>query len=305
MWLRRQAFCPALAVTLRRRISAFDVRVTVCVNTGIDLTTGNALDLIENVNRTGFIADLKEATMRLDVRIRKIEEKISTTKFEPLGASPPMKDFYPNTKLVNSLPFDTEDMVLSISTKPFAAGEVALAFPPVPFFKEFTDVVRYQHTAERKGKGRRKDRPAPNTPDTPVTLAYVNKADLDDEFVAEKRPIYFGLSPVTKNDAEGKEQAPGDDIDVGEKTDRTAALAAFDAFLRDTVRVRRGSRLTSRQIWSVWAARCGAEHDDAVVAGVAFTDVSRRFRTTFGATTAPTPARIDGIHQRYWRGFEI
>ena len=244
--------------------------------------------------------------MRLDVRIRKIEEKISTTKFEPLGASPPMKDFYANTEVVaSSLPSDTGDLVLSISTQPFAAGEVVLAFPPMPFFKEFTDVVRYQHTAERKGKGRRKDRPAPNTPDTPVTLAYVNKADLDDEFVAEKRPIYFGLSPVTKNGAESEEQAPGDDIDVGEKTDRTAALAAFDAFLRDTIRVKRGNRLTSRQIWAVWAARCGAEHDDEVLAGVAFSDVSRRFRTTFGATTAPNPARIDGAHQRYWANYTI
>ena len=59
--------CPALAFTLRRRISTFDVRVTVCVNvyvnTGIDLATGSALDLIgERKQKTGFIADLKEAS---------------------------------------------------------------------------------------------------------------------------------------------------------------------------------------------------------------------------------------------------
>ena len=239
--------------------------------------------------------------MRLDVRIRKVEEKINTTQFELLGESPPMKDFY--TEVVSSLPSDTGDLVLSIpnSTKPFADGEVALTFPPVPFFKEFSRVVRYEHRIERRGKEQR----APNTPDTPVNLAYVNKADLDDEFVAEKRPIYFGLSPVTKNGAEGEEQAPGDDIDVGEKTDRTAAFAAFEAFLRDSVRVRRGSRLTSRQIWRVWAARWGADPADDPIAGVAFTDVSRRFRTTFGATTAKDSSRIDGIHQRYWPGFEI
>ena len=240
--------------------------------------------------------------MRLDVRVRKVGQTKNTTRFKLLGESPPMTDFYPNTEVVVSLlPSDTGHMVLSISTTPFADGEVALAFPSVPFFKAFKDVVRYEHRIERRGKEQR----APNTPDTPVNLAYVNTADLDDEFVVEKRPIYFGLSPVTKNDAEGKEQAPGDDIDVGEKTDRTVAFAAFEAFLRDSVRVRRGSRLTSRQIWSVWAARWGADPDDDPIAGVQFTDVSRRFRAVFGATTAPNPARIDGAHQRYWTGFAI
>ena len=239
--------------------------------------------------------------MRLDVRIRKVDQTKNTTKFEPASESPPMKDFYANTDVVSSLPSDAGELILSISSTPFADGEVALAFPSLPFFKEFSRVVRYEHRIERRGKEQR----VPNTPDTPVNLAYVLKADLDDEFVAEKRPIYFGLSPVTKNDAEGKEQAPGDDIDVGEKTDRTAAFAAFEAFLRDSVRVQRGNRLTSRQIWRVWAARCGAEPDDEVVGGVAFSDVSRRFRAVFGATTAPTPARIDGSHQRYWSGFAI
>ncbi len=227
--------------------------------------------------------------MRIDVRIVKVGETKNTSKFELLGEAPPMKDFYSNKEVVSSLPFDTEDMVLNISTKPFAAGEVALAFPPVPFFKELTDVVKYQHTAERKGKGR----PAPNTPDLPVTLAYMNKADLDDGFIAEKRPIYFGLSPVASGGAEGEEQAPGDDI------------AAFDAFLRDSVRVTRTGRLTSRQLWSVWAARCGVDPGERVIDGVAFTDVSRRFRATFGATAAPNPTRIDGSHQRYWSGFAV
>ena len=239
--------------------------------------------------------------MRLDVRIRKVAEKINTSRFEPAGVSPPMKDFYANTELVNSLPFDTRDMVLSISTTPFADGEVALAFPSLPFFKEFSRVVRYEHRIERRGKEQR----VPNTPDTPVNLAYVLKADLDDEFVAEKRPIYFGLSPVTKNDAEGKEQAPGDDIDVGEKTDRTAAFAAFEAFLRDSVRVQRGNRLTSRQIWRVWAARCGVHPDDEVIGGLKLIDVARRFRAVFGVTMVETSTRIDGIHQRYWDGYTV
>ena len=243
--------------------------------------------------------------MRLDVRIRKIEEKINTTKFEPLGASPPMKDFYPNTEVVTSLPFDTEDMVLSISTKPFADGEVALAFPPIPFFKEFRDVVRYQHTIERKGKGRHKPRQAPNTPDTPVTLAYVNKSDLEDKFVADQEPIFFGLSPVSEAVSGDQKQSAVEDVGVDEEIGGADALAAFDAFLRDTIRVKRGNRLTSRQIWAVWAMRWGATLDDEVIGGLKLIDVARRFRAVFGVTMVETSTRIDGIHQRYWDGYTV
>ncbi len=243
--------------------------------------------------------------MRLDVRIGKIGETKNTTRFELLGDSPPMKDFYANTEVVSSLTFDTEEMVLSICSEPFGNGEVALAFPPVPFFKEFKDVVRYQHTAERKGKGRRKGRAAPNTSDTPVNLAYVNRAALGDGFIAEKRPIHFGLSPVTKDGAEGEEQAPSDDIDVDEKIDRAAALAAFDDFLRDSVRVKRGALLTSRRIMAVWAARWGADSGEDMIAGVQLTDVARRFRGVFGVTAVQKPTRIDGTSQRYWDGYTI
>ena len=244
--------------------------------------------------------------MRLDVRIKKAGETKNTTKFELLGESPPMKEFYANTKRVDSsLPSVAGELVLSISSKPFAAGEVTLAFPSVPFFKEFKDVVRYQHTAERKGKGRRKDRAVPNTSDTPVNLAYVNKAALGDGFIAEKRPIYFGLSPVTKAGAEGEEQASSDDIDVDEKIDRTAALAAFDDFLRDSVRMKRGALLTSRRIMAVWAARWGADSGEDTIAGVQLTDVARRFRGVFGVTAVQKPTRIDGTSQRYWDGYTI
>ena len=203
--------------------------------------------------------------MRLDVRIRKVDQTKNTTKFELLGESPPMKDFYPNTEVVSSLPSDTGDLVLSISTTPFTDGEVALAFPPLPFFKEFKDVVRYQHTAERKGKGRRKDRPVPNTPALPVNLAYVNKSDLEDKFVADQEPIFFGLSPVTEVVSGDQKQAAVEGVD--EEIGGADALAVFDAFLRDTIRVKRGNRLTSRQIWAVWAARCGADPDDDPIAG--------------------------------------
>ena len=235
--------------------------------------------------------------MRLDVRIRKGAEKINTTQFELLGESPAMKDFYINSEGLTLLPFDTEELVLSISSQAFADGEVALAIPPLPFFKEFARVVRYEHRIERRGKERR----APSTPDLFVTLAYVNKADLEEQFVADRLPIFFGLSPVTEAAAETQKPAV---IETAAEPVAHVAVT-FDAFLRERVRVQRDGRLTSRQIWAVWAARWSADPDDDLIAGIRFADVSRRFRGVFGATAATNPTRIDGILQRYWPGYRI
>ena len=239
--------------------------------------------------------------MRLDVRICKVEEKIIMTQFELLGEGPPMEAFYANTESVSSLLSDAGELVLSVSSEPFADGEVALAFPPVPHFKEFSRVVRYEHRVQRKGMEKR----APNTPELGVTQVYVNKAALDDEFIAERRPIYFGLSPATGHVVEGAEHASGDDIDVGDETDRAAALAAFDDFLKESIRVQRSGRLTSRQIMAVWAARWGADSGEDMIAGVQLTDVARRFRGVFGVTAVKDPTRIDGRLQRYWSGYAI
>ena len=251
--------------------------------------------------------------MRLDVRIRKVEKKINTTQFELLGESPPMESFYVNTETVTSLPFDTGEMVLTISSEPFADGEVALAFPPVPFFKAFRRVVRYEYRIERRGKERR----VSNTPDTPVNLAYVNKEVLEDEFIAEQKPIYFGISAVTKAVIEDEKQAAAGDVADDEKQaaagdvadddeiDRADAIAAFDAFLRESVRFQRGGKLTSRQILAVWRVRWDADLDDEVIRGIQLADVARRFRVVFGVTMLKDPTRIDGDSQRYWNGFTI
>ena len=239
--------------------------------------------------------------MRLDVRIRKVEEKINTTKFEVFSECLTTKNFFVNTEAVSSLSFDTKVMILNVSGEPFADGEVALAFPPVPFFKEFTEVVRYEHRIKRKGK----ERTAPNTPELGVTQAYVGKADLEAQFIAERKPIHFGLSPVTGLSVEVEEQASAANIGIGDEIDRAGVLAAFDSFLRESVRVQKEGRLTSRQIWAVWAARRDTDPDERVIADVKFADVARRFRAVFGATAAKNPTRIDGRLQRYWSGYAI
>lgn len=129
--------------------------------------------------------------MRMDTLISRLEEKPRTTEFKLLGESPPMDNFFVNTQILSAFPSDMLVLQLSISDQPFATGEVALRIPPVPFYRELKRVVRYEHRVVRRGKERR----APNTPELPVTLAYVKRWALDAGFVAAQGPIYFGLSP--------------------------------------------------------------------------------------------------------------
>ena len=239
--------------------------------------------------------------MRLSVRMKPVEEKVNTTLYEPFGDSPPMKNFYLNTEVASALPFDAKEITLTISDEPFAEGEVALAFPPVPFYKMFRSAVRYEHRVARRGRVRR----AANTPELPVSLAYVNRAALDEEFIAGRRPIHFGVSATSEVAAEDEEQPAAADIDAGDESSGVEGLAAFDDFLRESVKSQKEGRLTSRRIWAVWAARCDADPSEDMIAGVQFADVARRFRARFGAAAAKNPTRIDGRLQRYWDGYTI
>ena len=222
------------------------------------------------------------------IRMRKVEQKNHTTKCEPCDAPAPVDSFYPDTGVLNSLPFDTDEFMLSISDKPFVAGEVDLLLPPLPFVRSTKNKTRFEI---QNARGRR----LRSSPKHPVTQAFVNNDALDVEIVDDQRPIYFGISAVTEADAEPEKQPAVADIDVGDEIDRADALVAFDDFLRESVRVQWGGRLTSRQIWEVWAGRWGVNSNERLIAGVTFGDVSRRFRATFGATTAKNPTRIDGI----------
>lgn len=246
--------------------------------------------------------------MRLDPRMKRIEEKVNTTKFEPAGEFRPMRNFYPNTEALSVLPFDTNEIILSISDAPFAEGEVGVAFPPVPFYEIRGSSVLYQHTAERKKNSRRKPRPVPTTPGLPATQVYVIRSFLDADFVAQKKALYLGISAVAEAAIEDEKPPTANDGGSGDKIDRADALEAFDAFLRERVRVKRGERLTSRRIFAVWCTRWGADTDDLehkVICGVRLTDVARRFHAVFGATAAPHGTRIDGRQQRYWVNFTI
>ena len=239
--------------------------------------------------------------MLLSVRLKKVGETPNTTRYEPLDEVPPLDGYNIDSEFLNSVSFGTfgtEKLRLHLSDEPLPEGTVAIAFPPLPFIRSTKNLTRFEI---QNGRGRR----LRSSLEYPVTQAFVYNDSLGAETITAERPLYSGISPVIEAAVKEEEQVTADTSDVAEDPSGQDALAVFDAFLRDSVRVRRGSRLTSRQIWSVWAARCGADPAADPIAGVAFSDVSRRFRTTFGATTAPNPARIDGAHQRYWTGFAI
>lgn len=242
--------------------------------------------------------------MRRDMRIWKVRDAKNTTRFEPDGKGYPMSTFYPNTEALSVLPFDTDELILSMSDAPFAAGEVGLAFPPIPFYEIRGRSVLYQHTAGRTATSKRKPRPAPNTPELPVTQQYVIRSFLEDDFVARKKPLYLAISAVTETVIEDEKQPTSGSIAVVEAIDRADALATLDEFLRDYVRVKRGSRLTSRQIWAMWAKYHKADSAEEIIHGIRLTDVARRFRAVFGVKTVKG-TRIDGQSQRYWEGYII
>ena len=236
--------------------------------------------------------------MLLRVRMKKVEDKLNTTKLEPCDDPAPLKDHYINTEFLTSLPFGTEELILHLSDEPLPEGEVAIAFPSLPFNRSTKNLTRFE-IQNRRGRRLR------SSLEYPVTQAFVYNDALGAEFIKEKRPLYSGISAVTEDHVKAEEHAVADGIDVGDEIGGADALAAFDSFIRDSIRVQRSGRLTSRQIWAVWAALWGADRDDKVIGGVRLTDVSRRFRAVFGVTAVKNPTRIDGIHQRYWDGYTI
>ena len=239
--------------------------------------------------------------MLIRVRMKRVEMKTRTTRCEPCDTDmlAPLDNFYPDTELLDSLPFNTDEFILSIADRPFAEREVAIAFPPLPFVRMTKNKCRFEILNDR---GRR----LRTSSEYPITQAFMNNELMDARIMVERRPIYFGISEVPQAVTEDEGQATADDLDAGkEESGGADAIAAFDDFLRETVRVAKGGRITSRQIWAVWAARCGANPDDEVGGGVRFTDVARRFRSVFRATAVKTPTRIDGRLQRYWLDYTI
>ena len=230
----------------------------------------------------------------------------NTTAFEILDVPAPMKSPHINTECLISAGLEGKRrLALRMSTEPFEDGEVDLAFPPVPFEKVLSEVVRYRHTFKRGGRVRQ----APNTIELPVTLAYAVRTALPDEFVAARRPLYLGVSALAEEtrrdpDASGA-NADAEDAAENAGNDVPGGIAGFDAFLRESVRKEEDGKLTTRRVWLVWADRWGADPDEDEIAGVLFADVAGRMSEMLGTTTAGNPTRVGGKPQRYWPGYAI
>lgn len=235
--------------------------------------------------------------MRITTRMKRTDTTKNTTRYAPLDQPPSMYDLYANTEALNRAGLSAFDTIaVAISTEEIAATEVALTFPPVPFYRLTSNAVRYEHRVVVNGR----ERMAPNTFELPVTRAYVEKRALPDQFVAQQRSLFLGISPVLSN----AQQIAATAAALAEIV-REESLAAFDVFLEKYVRRAADGRLTSRQVWRVWANLHGADPRDREIAGVRFADVAHRIREVLGIGADEKPAPIEGRVQRYWTGYEI
>ena len=245
--------------------------------------------------------------MRITVMMKMNRITKNTTMFSSLDDPAPMRDLYINSKCLESARLESVDTVIVvISTEPITTDGVILALPPVPFYKLTQNTARYEHRDTKDGK----DRPSANTRELPVTRVYVDKSILDDKFIAERMPIFFGVSGVMEKagrvaDIAAETAGTASVTEVVGETGDSAVRAAFDAFLRESVRVEEDGKITTRQIWRVWAARWGDDPDEPVIAGIRYSDVAGRVRAILGVVAAKNPTRVDGRLQRYWSGYAI
>lgn len=155
--------------------------------------------------------------MRLDVRMRKVEKKPYTTKCVPCETPAPLAEFFPDTKVLTSLISDANEFRLFISDKPFAPGEVDLALPPLPFIRSTKNLIRFEFLNSRGWRLR-------TSSEYPVTLALIYNDALDKEFIAERKPIHFGISAITDAAVEDEKRPEPADMGVVEGEAGSAAV---------------------------------------------------------------------------------
>ena len=125
--------------------------------------------------------------MRLSVRMKKVEEKVNTTKLEPCREPAPMDSYYINTEFLTSLPFGTEELILHLSDEPLPEGEVAIAFPSLPFTRSTKNLTRFEIQNDR---GRR----LRSSLENPVTQAFVYNDELGLEVPTYPSPTVWALT---------------------------------------------------------------------------------------------------------------
>ena len=276
--------------------------------------------------------------MLLKVTMTRGENKRRITLCKPAvhQSTPILKDFYPDTAWLDSLPFDTAEFDLLISDEPIG-DKAAVTLPRIPYATPAGD--SYSRFEIRAGQNRH----TRTSMEYPATQLLLNNRDLDPKIISEKKSIFLGVSPVLIID--GPEElgidvgppttvvCPPEETDIvvcppgenvsGESnpkngsqgepvagikriehdlTDKELASKYLGFFLHHHISYSKGSRLTSKQLW----AAIDANAPDGVRADLLdLRVVTTAFRQTFGIVMDRTGERIGGENQKFWQDYEV
>ena len=265
--------------------------------------------------------------MLLKVTMTRGENKRRITLCKPAvhQSTPILKDFYPDTAWLDSLPFDTAEFDLLISDEPIG-DKAAVTLPRIPYATPAGD--SYSRFEIRAGQTRH----TRTSMEYPATQLLLNNRDLDPKFISKRKSIFLGVSPVLIID--GPEElgidvgppttvvCPPEETDIvvcppGENVsgegepvtgidhglnDRELAEKYMKFFLEHHVRFSRGSRLTSKQLW----AAIDANAPDGVRADLLdLRVVTTAVRKTFGIVMDRRGERNGGKNHKFWQDYEV
>ena len=265
--------------------------------------------------------------MLLKVTMTRGENRRRITLCKPAvhQSTPILKDFYPDTAWLDSLPFDTAEFDLLISDEPIG-DKAAVTLPRIPYATPAGD--SYSRFEIRAGQNRH----TRTSMEYPATQLLLNNRDLDPKIITEKKSIFLGVSPVLIID--GPEElgidvgppttvaCPPEETDIvvcppGENVsgegepvtgidhglnDRELAEKYIKFFLEHHVRFSRGSRLTSAMLHAAIEASAPT---DVPIDLPSRREIVAAFRQTFGIVMDRTGERTGGKNQKFWQDYEV
>ena len=265
--------------------------------------------------------------MLLKVTMTRGENKRRITLCKPAvhQSTPILKDFYPDTAWLDSLPFDTAEFDLLISDEPIG-DKAAVTLPRIPYATPAGD--SYSRFEIRAGQNRH----TRTSMEYPATQLLLNNRDLDPKIISERKSIYLGVSPVLIID--GPEElgidvgppttvvCPPEETDIvvcppGENVsgegepvtgidhglnDRELAEKYMKFFLEHHVRFSRGSRLTSAMLHAAIEANAPI---DVPIDLLSRREIVAAVRKTFGIVMDRKGERNGGKNHKFWQDYEV
>ena len=276
--------------------------------------------------------------MLLKVTMTRGENKRRITLCKPAvhQSTPILKDFYPDTAWLDSLPFDTAEFDLLISDEPIG-DKAAVTLPRIPYATPAGD--SYSRFEIRAGQNRH----TRTSMEYPATQLLLNNRDLDPKIISEKKSIFLGVSPVLIID--GPEElgidvgppttvvCPPEETDIvvsppnenvsgegnpkngsqGEPvagikriehdlTDKELASKYLGFFLHHHISYSKGSRLTSAMLHAAIEAHAPI---DVPIDLLSRREIVAAVRGTFGIVMDRIGERNGGKNQKFWQNYEI